>query len=438
MRKIRNTLWGQLTAEEAKKFSFLAVAIFFLIGSYWPLKVLKESVFINVVGVGYEPYVKMISPFFLLPLVLFYTSIINYVSKERLIFLFTGLFTTLGILFSILLAHPTIGLANSIPSPYRLVGWLFFLFTECFVALMYPLFWSFIHDITPPESAKRGYGLIFAASQFGALVFLLLSGYIASDTSAYAQNTPILTFGASMLFVAFALTIWVFRKVVNPASVKGYETKKAHKSPTKFLDGLSAIFTRPYVMGIFLIIFFHEVVVSLFNYQLNVLVTRTFSCPGMRHLYLNKYAILIQVVSILFALIGTSFFQRKFGIRFCLLAFPALLGGLALAYTFTQTLFVITGIMILAKGLNYAFFQPSKEILYIPTSVAIKYKAKGWIDMFGMRFSKSVGGLANKFVGMGVYLVGPLALGLVGVWCWVSFLTGSKYNKTVKAKATID
>lgn len=43
------------------------------------------------------------------------------------------------------------------------------------------------------------------------------------------------------------------------------------------------------------------------------------------------------------------------------------------------------------QGLTYALNEPCKEMLYLPTSDAIKFKAKGWIDVFGSRVAKGVG-----------------------------------------------
>lgn len=43
------------------------------------------------------------------------------------------------------------------------------------------------------------------------------------------------------------------------------------------------------------------------------------------------------------------------------------------------------------QGLTYALNEPCKEMLYLPTSDAIKFKAKGWIDVFGSRCAKGVG-----------------------------------------------
>jgi hypothetical protein len=45
----------------------------------------------------------------------------------------------------------------------------------------------------------------------------------------------------------------------------------------------------------------------------------------------------------------------------------------------------------LIKGMIFSLHDPVKELLYIPTSESIKFKAKAWIDVFGSRFAKAAG-----------------------------------------------
>lgn len=43
--RLIRALWGDLSKEELKKFGLLALGFFFLIGSFWPLKILKDGIF---------------------------------------------------------------------------------------------------------------------------------------------------------------------------------------------------------------------------------------------------------------------------------------------------------------------------------------------------------------------------------------------------------
>ena len=94
--------------------------------------------------------------------------------------------------------------------------------------------------------------------------------------------------------------------------------------------------------------------------------------------------------------------------------------------------------IIIAKGINYVLNQPAKEMLYIPTTKAVKYKAKAWIDMFGMRSAKMTGSVVNKSIiggllpGIASRFAGAISLILVFFWISLARSIGSRYRKVVE------
>ena len=161
-------------------------------------------------------------------------------------------------------------------------------------------------------------------------------------------------------------------------------------------------------------------------------------------------AIGLNSLSLLFAFVGTTFFMKKYGLKFCLVAFPATVGVVVSAtlllrtfgmgdYSLMWALLVAT---VIIKGLNYALNKPTGEIMYIPTSKDVKFKAKGWIDMFGNRSTKSIGATVSKslchsFSSLMVY--GTLiSLGFVGIWIFVAFFVGNSFQKLQDEKAIIE
>ena len=153
---------------------------------------------------------------------------------------------------------------------------------------------------------------------------------------------------------------------------------------------------------------------------------------GLIQQFFFNFTLIMQSISCLFALFGTSYFQRRFGLKGCLILFPLLLGLGVLVYLISPTLITITVVMIIAKGINYVLYQPAKEMLYIPTTRAIKYKSKAWIDMFGLRSAKVGGSIINKSIGIASRLTGGVALVLVFLWIFLSRSIGTRYNKVIK------
>jgi len=95
------------------------------------------------------------------------------------------------------------------------------------------------------------------------------------------------------------------------------------------------------------------------------------------------------------------------GLRYTMLLFPILCLLIVILVWLRPTLWVAFGGMIMLKAFSYALNNPTtKELLYQPTSQAVKYKAKSWIDTFGGRGSKALGSLVtNAFSDSATHLV---------------------------------
>lgn len=437
---LARTLWGDIKGEELKKFSLLALGFFILIGSYWPLKILKDAVFLNMVGSKYQPDAKILSLILFFPLVLGYSKLVDHFSKEKFMYIMIAIFGVVGLVFVGFFYHPYYGVANIEQSPYRILGWAFYLFVESYISIMVSLYWAFVNDVTTPDSAKRGYGLLIFGSQFGAVLFILLGDFLSRDVTAYATRVPLIALLSVISLLFLAIVIFILKKTVSHEEMQGYTgTPEEEKGKSVgFLEGLKVFILCPYVGGIFGLVFFHEVISGLMHYQLLRAIDITYmSNRGLVSRYLFDFTLVMQGISCLFALFGTSFFQRRIGVRGCLLLYPILLGFCIAFFMFNPTLSFITGVMIIAKGINYVLNQPVKEMLYIPTTKAIKYKAKAWIDMFGLRSAKMAGSLVNKSIGVAARSAGAVSLVVAVVWIALARSMGKRYHNVIKTGGRI-
>ena len=78
------TLWGDLSTEELKKFSMLSCIITLILGNYWMLRVLKNPLFNDLVGMEYQPYAKMASIFVVAFIILIYSKLVDLFDKKTL------------------------------------------------------------------------------------------------------------------------------------------------------------------------------------------------------------------------------------------------------------------------------------------------------------------------------------------------------------------
>ena len=77
--------FGAFEQEEFKKFLRMGLIFALIIGVYWTLRPLKDSIFIQLVDKLHLPFAKTASVIALLPLVMFYTKLLEKTSRERML-----------------------------------------------------------------------------------------------------------------------------------------------------------------------------------------------------------------------------------------------------------------------------------------------------------------------------------------------------------------
>jgi AAA family ATP:ADP antiporter len=112
--RLIKALYGEISVDELRKFSLLALIFLFIIGSYWLLRPLKDAVFFTIVGgKHYQPYAKMLSVVVVVLVVLVYSRLVDLFSRERLFYIVLAFFALSFFALTALLAHPTIGIDNT-------------------------------------------------------------------------------------------------------------------------------------------------------------------------------------------------------------------------------------------------------------------------------------------------------------------------------------
>jgi AAA family ATP:ADP antiporter len=194
-------------------------------------------------------------------------------------------------------------------------------------------------------------------------------------------------------------------------------------------------------MSIFVVATFFEVIETVFDYQLKTLANQTYHSAAAVTEFDAIYGFMVNLLSFVFALVGTSFFIRNFGLRFCLVAFPLTVACSVICMWSFYGLWVLAFGLVAIKGLSYALNNPCKEILYIPTSTDIKFKAKSWIDVFGSRSLKGVGGVINAcfplIADLAVYGT-MISLGIIGLWLPVARYVSKRNHVLVQEGKIIE
>ncbi len=437
-------LYGdKLPPSETIRTLCLSMTLFFMIGGYWLLRSLKDPVLTALCGVTAIPKAKMASVGVVLVVVSIYNRLLDNpnLPKHKLFYVFGTFYFALFTLISLLLMHPTIGLANEIPSYSRVLGWISYCSIESFGSVMVSLFWSFTNSNFSLESSKACYGLLVAAAQVGSIL-----GPTVVNLYAETLGVAKIYFLGACCMLLLQGTMYTYMSIYGSSETNATDADatapKKKKKGAGVMEGLHLFVEHNYVKGIFAISCLFMVEVTIVDYTMKVLAKDHFSglypCTagnscwnsdpvGMSKeataaftTFMGLFGQATNTLSLMLSFFGTSAIIRYLGLRITLLLFPTLCLIVIIIVRFNPTLYVVFAAMMVLKANSYALNNPTKEMLYQPTSSAVRYKAKSWIDIFGARGSKAMGSLVtNAFSDSAANLVQNGSL--VGM-CVASFL----------------
>ncbi len=453
--KIAKPIFGDFEREEFKKFLRLGAIFSCIIGAYWTLRVLKNAVFVNLVGAAYLPWAKTVSIVTLFPLVMIYTRLLDKFSREKMFYILSAVYGTITLLFALLLTMEHIGQAPAEVIACRtgltclitrIVGFSWYVFVESYGSLVIALFWAFTTDITKPESAKKGFSFIVALGQIGGIV----GPYFMSSLPRRLgfETSGIAVFGCAILTTGVIGLVYYFLRTTPKELLTSYhgknEAAEEKEQEPGFLEGLKLLVSHWYLLGIFAVSFFFEFIVTIFDLHFQILAATHYT--GTAHAeYLGFYGTMVNAVTLLCLLLGANNITRIFGITVSLALVPIIIGFAVFGFMTLDSLNFLLMLMVGSKAINYALNGPALKQLYIPTTHDVRFKAQAWIETFGSRASKEGGSIFNmalaplqKSLGTvagrarHVMLSSYLGFGLVIAWFFIALFLGKNYNKAIE------
>lgn len=447
----------ELEEKERYKFYIGAVVFFCVIASYSLTNVLQSIVFTAMVGYEYVPIAKLFTLFIFTFAIMIDAALVDRFKRYQIFIIYSTVFSLLGFVFAYLLGLPEIGMANTTPDKYRLLAWFFFIYIEGFMPFIVGVFWALLSSINIPKSAERTYGLIVSCSKAGGALSALGAYLLLTSTTTFgvlindAEKIQLLV-AANAVFLGLApLSLALMIRKIKISELKGYQQMiDPSNIKTGIIAGFKIFAKKPYVLGIFLLLFCCEALNEVVTYQrLKVVVEQT---GGGKNLAIMSAALfwqifIMHVVGFFIAIIGTNGLLRSFGTRACIMLLPIITAILIGAYIVLQDPTLIIVLYIVLHALNYTIGMPMRESLYVVTSRDIQFKAKFAIDVFGLKCSKGFGHLFNyantkyilAFLGAQatVMATNVFFIVILSLWMVVAYLTGKRYNEAIEKNELI-
>lgn len=447
--------FGALDIEELKKYLKMGLIFALIIGVYWTLKPLKDALFMQLVGYMHLPTIKIMAVPALIPLVMFYSKLLEHTPREKLLVIVPAIFGLSIFACGILMMffQDAAWLESSglsfLKKGSKSFACLWYLLVESFGSLMIALFWSFAADSSDPESSGSGFGVIAAVGQLGGI---LCPFFIGCLPHRLGLKTDSLT--AIFLSLLILLIIPIAKNIFDETPervIEGYNARKSkEKEPEEpgMFEGLKLIFKHKYLVGIFAVGFIYELFTTLFDYNFKINAAEQFSGTALTN-YLNIYGSSVNLVSLILLLLGVTRLSNRWGIIFTLTIVPAVAAIAIFSFLGINLLTVLFSLMIATKSLNYSLNTPALKRLFIPTFKDTRYKAQAWIETFAPRASNQVGNGINtlfgkfegSFGGNGksyfLYLSLAIALPLIFTWIKTSRFLGKSYSRAIKQKVKL-
>lgn len=399
-----------------------------IIAGFWLLDSMKDPILASTVGIKYQPVAKFFSVLTTLIVVCIYDFLTSVVSKPTLFHIVSFFFGIATMIMAALLSDPIVGLgSDQDKGAHRLLGWISYFTIEAYGSLMVALFWSFTNSIMDLEQAKGAYGLIISIAQIGAVAGSTLA------TSSEKVGIPQLYLFGSMSIFSVSILIKAYHIIFRDHAtetvklrVRSFSEFEGSSSKiglsvdkgtcfsvflhlfSGFYEGLILILRHKYILKLAGVSCLYEIVVTVLDYQFKILgashvssasvfpttsgmISSTAGDGDRFASLLGHFGQLTNVVSFFVSFFGFSFLVHRIGVKHSLLVFPTVLFIAVVVTNLVPSLWVLFSMVSIVKALSFSLNEPVKELLYIPTSQPIKFKAKAWIDVFGCRLAKAAG-----------------------------------------------
>ncbi len=419
----------------------MAFLVFLLLTAYYLIKPVREALILQEGGAEVKSYLVAVMAVLLYFLVQGYAKLVSRYERTRLITIVTAIFIACLVGFWIL---------SRLGVPY--LGYAFFVWVGIFSVVVVAQFWSYANDVYSNEAGKR----LFPLVGFGGMLGAYVGSDIADRLLEYVGVFEMLLLAAVLLGACIVITnlislaVWGRRQIQVSQSTLGewLAERKAKKEREKLAFGL--LREHRYLWYIALMILVLNLVNTTGEYILGRLVEdfgaeqvelavseaeaagtplrfrdRDLGDPSsteaqtafLRSTIGSFYAGFFRWVNLLgrfLQLFVVSRLVKRGGIKAGLIWLPIVALGTYGLVLFLPILQYVRIGKTLENSSDYSINKTTVQMLFLPTSREVKYKAKQVTDSFFHRVG-DVGSAIVVFVGTAMLHLDARSFALINV-----------------------
>jgi AAA family ATP:ADP antiporter len=307
------------------------------------------------------------------------------------------------------------------------VGYTYFIWLTVANLFVNSVFWAFMVDLYDLDQGKRLFAFIGVGGTLGAIAGSTIAEVAAGLTDSIYLPAGLMLGGAALFGCAIVAMLALDRMAtasehsrLGKRDTRGApaQTAPGGVAQGRFWDGVTAVASSPYLLGIGLFIMLLTISNTVLYFtQANIVLGRadTFSERLESFAQLNM---LTQIMALLTQIFVTTHLIRRFGVGWTLSLLPVMLVAGFTLLALWPIFAVFAMFQALFRAAEYATTRPARETLFSVIPAEQKYKAKPLIDVFVYRFGDLAGaGIDRAFAALGAGLASvavatvPLAVG---------------------------
>jgi AAA family ATP:ADP antiporter len=400
---------------ERLRVGLMSLYFFLVITSYYVIKPVRNSLFVERLGADNLPYVYIITALVVGIIIAFYSRFADRIGRQALLLGTAAFLASNLIFFWWILRTGTLFASGA-----------FYIWAKLYPLLLVSQFWLVANELFTTSQARRVFGVVGAGGIVGGVAGSAIAGAFATLVGS-AQ----LLFVSAVILGLSALLMAIIDRVAEPVRarpVRGRDEKP--KGAWRLFKESPHLRTIAYVLGLTIIV--STVVDWQFNKALELFV------PGedAKTQFLGRFFTILNIASVGVQLLLTSFVLRVFGLGLALLLLPIglLTGSIGIiAHPGLWTAALAKG----AEGsLRYSLDQSTRELLFLPLSPELKYRGKPLIDIVVYRGGTGVAGLillsATSLFSFGLREMAILSSALIALWMGVTFSLRREFRSSVR------
>jgi AAA family ATP:ADP antiporter len=387
-----------------------------LLGAYYLLKTVRESLILAESGAEVKAYSSAAQAIVLLAVVPLYGWIATHLDRNRLIRWTTLFFASNLIIFYF------VGRAGVRE------GVVYYIWVGIFNVFIVAQLWAFASDLFTEEQGKRLFPVLGVGASLGAV------------GGAWAAGKLIGPFGPYNLMLISAVALGVcatMSRLAGHVITKrtGEAQKEKDTKPLGTDGGFQLILSDPYLRLIAILTVLLNVVIGAGDFifgklllaHANEVVGTTAAVMNARKAYIGSFYANYYGWINLFSFLTQGFLVsrifKRIGVRASLFVLPALSLATFMSILAYPVLAVVRIFKICENSTNYSLQNTVRQALLLPTSREAKYKANAAIETFCVRLG-DVLQAAVIFVGTALHFTvrsfSAVSLAMTMVWIFIA------------------